>query len=102
MSKKLHAFLSKYEIVPKNEFTHTCLKYKKAYYVAVSIQDEFMEIYKKAYDSDDLSITEKHRDQSPILIDFDFRQNTADKLYNLDHIKQVLKIFLEFLSSIKK
>ena len=67
MSKKVYDFLSKYEIIPKSEFTHTCLKIKKAYYLPVNVQDEFMEIYKKAYGSD-LSITEKHRDQSPILI----------------------------------
>ena len=89
-------YLEKFEVVKGSEFTHTCLKNYKSYYLQIDDQDEFMEIYKKAYGKN-MSITEKHRPQSPILIDLDFRQAEYEKLYTQQHILDILKILIEFL-----
>jgi hypothetical protein len=84
----LERLLNEYEVAPKSEYTHTCLKNKKSYYIGGDQQDIFYELYKRAYGTN-LSLTEKHRPQSPIIIDFDFRQETNERQYTTEHLIQI-------------
>lgn len=94
---ELQVFLQQYEVYKGSDFSHTCLKNHKSYLITVAHHDEFYEKYKKTYGNSNLALTEKHREQCPILIDFDFRQTTNDRLYTKDHIIAILQILLEFL-----
>lgn len=88
-------FLSQYKVISGSPFTHTSLK-GGSYYVPTTDMDTFMEIYKVALvNGDDIYLTEKHRETSPILIDLDFRHESPDRLYTDVHI-------IEFLTALKK
>lgn len=88
-------FLNQYKVASGSPFTHTSLK-GGSYYVPTTDMDTFMEIYKVALvNGEDIYLTEKHRDTSPILIDLDFRHDTPDRLYTEEHI-------LKFLTTLKK
>lgn len=88
-------FLNAYKIEKGSPFTHTSLK-GGSYYIPTNEMDKFMEIYKVALvNGEDLYLTEKHRDISPILIDLDFRHDTPERLYTEEHL-------LKFLTVLKK
>ena len=89
-------FLKKYKVEKGSQFTHTSLgEPKGSYYIGGDIQEDFYELYATAMENGEvLHITEKHRDISPVLIDLDFKQQTADRLYNDDMI-------VKFLNAVK-
>jgi P4 family phage/plasmid primase-like protien len=88
-------FLNSYKVKSGSQFTHTSLK-GGSFYVPTDDVEKFMEIYKVALaNGEDLHLTEKHRDTSPILVDLDFRQSTPDRLYTYEHI-------VSFLTALKK
>jgi phage/plasmid-associated DNA primase len=69
---------------------------KGAYYIEVDDEEQFMKLYNDAREKGaDLDIVEKHRDQSHIVIDLDFRQDTQDRKYTEDMI-------IGFLSKVKE
>lgn len=91
-------FLKAFEVYNDSECTHTCLAHRKKYYINVADQDEFFQLYSAAVDKGtNLSLTEKHRDIGPILIDFDFRQNTSTRLYTQDHVQQIISLVMGWL-----
>ncbi|GAQ92771.1 hypothetical protein KFL_011300020 [Klebsormidium nitens] len=74
----------------ESEYSHTgCAgDFKGKYYIKTEHYDEFMALYNAALKKKiHLSLTEKHKDQSPIFIDFDFKQDSSDRIYTAAHIK---------------
>lgn len=69
------SFLLKYQVEKWSDYTHTSIvKPTGSFYIPSDKLDDFYELYSKAVKyEDDLYVTEKHRDISPILIDIDFR-----------------------------
>jgi P4 family phage/plasmid primase-like protien len=92
----MQAFLNEYEVVKGSDFTHTSLSDYKSYYIGGSKLDEFFDLY-TSYKSPS-SITEKHREIAPILIDFDFRQNTIERLYTKNQIIDISRVLMETVS----
>jgi hypothetical protein len=74
------------------EYTHTgCAgDFKGTYYVQQEHFETFLDLYSAALKKKiHLSLTEKHRDTLPIFIDFDFKQESAKRIYTADHIKAI-------------
>lgn len=88
----IQTFLKKYRVEKDSEFTHTGLgKFAGKYYIGGDNQDDFYSHYSKALENgEELNITEKHRDISPVLIDLDFKQTVANRLYTDDMIMKFL------------
>ena len=86
-------FLSSHKVQKGSEFTHTSMgKSAGAYYIPGDKQDDFYTLYSTALEKgEELHITEKHRDISPVVIDLDFRQQVQDRLYTDDMITAFLK-----------
>ncbi|GAQ92384.1 hypothetical protein KFL_010010020 [Klebsormidium nitens] len=67
----------------------TCEK-EGTYYVNEEQSESFMDLYNAALTKKiHLTLTEKHRATSPIFIDFDFKQESAKRVYTTDHIKAI-------------
>lgn len=77
-------FLNPYKVEKGSAFTHTSLgKACASYYLPADVEEDFLTVYATAVENgEDLHITEKHRDVSPLLVDLDFRQVSNDRLYN--------------------
>lgn len=102
MDQNVFTFLQNRQIAKGSEHTHTSfIKPTGAFYLPVSIQDEFMEVYKRSYkNGEELYVTEKHRDQAPVLIDLDFRYDKQDpikRLHTYDDIKIIIHTYLTVL-----
>ena len=95
----LSSFLSKFKTIKGSSYTHTSIgNPKSAYYIPAIHEDTFHDLYSKVIEEGcDIYLTEKHRDKSPILIDFDFKfkRNDLSRNYNLDHIKLLIRIYIE-------
>lgn len=99
------AFLQKHQIAKGNEHTHTSfIKPTGAFYIPVNEQDEFYNLYRACMKKgDELYITEKHRDHSPILIDLDFRYEKTDSPPQRYHTENDIKIIVNtYLKIIEK
>ena len=94
----LNKFLDEYHVIKNSDFTHTSMKPPGSYYVPGEKLNDFYGLYDKALSASDYSISEKHRDISPILIDLDFRQDDIKRLYNKSHIIDICREFMIFLS----
>lgn len=102
MDLNVFTFLQKYQIAKGSEHTHTSfIKPTGAFYLPISIQDEFMEVYKRSFKKgEELYVTEKHRDQSPVLIDLDFRYEKQDPIkrhHTYEDIKIIIQTYLTVL-----
>ena len=96
-SKSLSSFLEGRKVEKGCEFTHTSLS-GGSYYVYGEDMDEFYELYIEALkQGKTLNMSEKHRCISPIVIDFDFRQDNDKRRYTREHIDTILKIFLKVI-----
>lgn len=87
-SLNIEQFLKGFKVNRDELFTHTSWgNMKGKYYVPPTATERFLEIYKFNVENGlDMCITEKHRDVSPVLIDLDFRQETAERLYTQDDV----------------
>jgi len=97
-SIKLKLFLNEYEVVGKNkEFTHTSMSDPKGKYNIPEDQYfTFLDLYTRALaDGEKLYLTEKHKQQGPIIIDFDFVQDKtdADRHYTEKTIKKCVILY---------
>lgn len=102
MDLNVFTFLQNHQIAKGGEHTHTSfIKPTGAFYLPVSIQDEFMEVYKKSFKKgEELYVTEKHRDQAPVLIDLDFRyekQEPIKRHHTYEDIKIIIQTYLTVL-----
>lgn len=104
MEENVFSFLQKYQIVKGSEHTHTSfIKPTGAFYIQVSIQDQFFEVYKRCMKAGEmLYVTEKHRDISPVLIDLDFRyektSGTPTRSHTIEDIYTIVDAYIESLS----
>lgn len=104
MAAPLKNFLNNYRLTSGagSAYTHTGNQGELlgSYYISEEGREEFMKLYKDAMESGaKMGLTEKQRDCSPIFIDFDFKQSSADRLYEKKHIHAV---FLNLLGELKK
>jgi hypothetical protein len=84
--------LNAHKVEKGSVFTHTALK-GGSYYIPSDAEDEFFKLYAEAVENgEDLSITEKHRDISPLLVDLDFRHDTEERIYTDAHIVNFLQL----------
>jgi len=110
--KNLDDFLSKHKIQKKDETrspTHTRIGDKSleifpgSYFIDESETDIFYELYYKKVFQDKRPefLTEKQSNNGPILVDFDFKFsiNVDSRLYTLDHIMDILNLYLDTLKS---
>jgi len=97
MTAQLKSFLSPRKVISGSPYTHAGMGLNKgAYYIEGNDEEQFMKLYNDAREKGaDLDIVEKHRDQSPIVIDLDFRQDIQDRKYTEDMI-------IGFLSKVKE
>jgi hypothetical protein len=86
-------FLTKHKVEKGSEFTHIGLGkgFGGPYYLNQEDADTLHAMYIQSLNNGDLlHLTEKHRDgKSPIFIDFDFKQLSADRLYDSDQVREV-------------
>lgn len=97
MTTQLKSFLSTRKVACGSEFTHAALGLNKgSYYIPSDDEEEFLALYYDAMENGaDLDIVERHRDQSPILIDLDFRQDTEARRYTDEMIVGFLSVLKE-------
>jgi hypothetical protein len=92
-TQNLINFLAKHKVEKGSEFTHTGLGkgFGGPYYVNQEDADTLHDLYIKSLKNGDiLRLTKKHRDgKSPILINFDLKQLSADRLYDSEQVRQV-------------
>lgn len=93
-------YLQRYKVEKKSEFTHTSIiKPSGAFYIPTEEMDLFYSQYERAMTAgEDLYMTEKHRDTSPILIDLDFRFNKNDditRVYTSENIKTIILLYIK-------
>jgi hypothetical protein len=85
--------------VKESTFTHTSITEPTgSFYLKYDDMLTFCNLYKDAMKNGcDLFLTEKHRDISPVLIDFDFRfeKDVIDRQYTLGAIEEVIKAYIE-------
>ena len=97
----LNDFLNDVKSVKNSSFTHTSITSPAgSYYIQTDDMDTFMKLYTNAYKTGNaLYFTEKHRDISPVLLDFDFRFKLHDneRKYTEEHIKSIITIYIKEL-----
>ena len=100
----LNSFLTKYKCLKGEDITHTSMGYPTgSYYIPYDNNEQFFKLYYQQFKKGDkLSITEKHKEFGPIVIDLDFRYNKGDleirRVYNIEHLKEFLITYLKYLS----
>lgn len=99
----LCTFLLKFQVEKWSEYTHTSiLKPTGSFYIPSDKIDDFYELYSKAVThDDDLYVTEKHRDISPILIDIDFRfekdEDVPLRKYSHAEVFELVKLYANII-----
>ena len=101
--QKLVNFLNKSKSIKDSTFTHTSITEPAgSFYIQTKDLDNFHELYKNAMRQGcSLYLTEKHKDISPVLIDFDFRfMNTEDltRRYDDQIIEKVVELYIKKMS----
>jgi hypothetical protein len=93
---KFNEFI-KYNEVGKSKFTHTSHAGGK-YYLEYPEIDEFYRLYVDELDKGrKMHFIEYHRDQSHVIVDFDFKQETHSRIYTHDMIEKCCNIILDTL-----
>jgi len=99
IKRRLTQFLGNMKSIKDTSFTHTSITSPAgSYYIQAEDMERFYKLYSDAFSSGcELYLTEKHREISPILIDFDFRFPVTDteRKYTLEHITKVIKRYVE-------
>lgn len=96
------SFLLPFQVEKGSEFTHTSIvKPTGSFYIPAEKIDEFTRLYERAVEfGEDLYLTEKHRDISPVLIDFDFRFEKTERVerhFGDDLIKSAVSAYAEVI-----
>ena len=101
--RKIVDFLNIMKSIKASTFTHTSITEPAgSYYLRYDDMVKFNDLYKIGMKNGcDLYLTEKHRDISPILIDFDlrFEKDVVDRQYSIDLMKTIVK---EYINEIDK
>jgi phage/plasmid-associated DNA primase len=94
MEKTLAELLQKYSVGPNSEFTHTSLSGGK-YYIPMEKVELFYNLYSNEICKGNiLSLTEKHRQYCPILIDLDFRFKINKRIITKNIIEEFITIYM--------
>lgn len=92
-------YLNTFKVEKGSEHTHTSIvKPSGAFYIPAEEEEIFYRLYKSAMlCNDDLHLTEKHRDVSPVIIDLDFRFAISDdnikRKINAKHILDIVTVY---------
>lgn len=97
------SYLLQFQVEKGSEYTHTSIvKPTGSFYIPSEKLDEFYRLYRSAvHHGDDLYVTEKHRDISPVLVDFDFRFEKTDKLarkYTTEDVDRIIKVYSKYIN----
>lgn len=96
--RKLVDFLNIMKSIKDSTFTHTSITEPAgSYYLRYDDTVKFTELYKACMvNGCDLYLTEKHRDISPVLIDFDlrFEKTMEDRQYTIDMLKNIVTAYI--------
>eukprot|EP00798_Chlamydomonas_sp_ICE-L_P019638 gene19638-26324_t len=94
----------KYKVEKGCTFTHTSLaKQKGSFFIAQEDEMAFFDIYRNALQTGEpLHFTERHRELSLVLLDFDFRFDAAPdteplRAYTIEHIEALMQIYCEVM-----
>jgi P4 family phage/plasmid primase-like protien len=102
LKRKFIDYLNVMKSVKASSFTHTSITLPAgSFYLDYNDLKTFNMIYKEAMKNEcELFMTEKHRDISPVLLDFDFRfgSQISDRKYTMDMLKRVLSIYVDNIS----
>lgn len=102
--RKFVEFLNVMKSVKGSTFTHTSITEPAgSYYIRHDDMERFHELYKNAMTDDScLFMTEKHRDISPVLIDFDlrFKTDVVDRQYTVDMMMDVIRTYIQEITKI--
>ena len=85
------------ERVVQNGHTHTSMcNPKGSYYIEEHDLDTFYEYYEKALFDNELHITERHCEISPIIIDLDFKYEleTFERKHKVNHIEKIVNLYV--------
>ena len=97
--RRLVEFLCNMKSIKDASFTHTSITSPAgSYYIQAEDMETFYKLYTDAHvNGCELFMTEKHREISPILIDFDFRfsKTMTNRKYSIRHIENVIKRYVE-------
>ena len=77
--------------------THTSMcNPKGSYYIEDHDLDTFYELYEKALFDNELHITEKHCEISPMIIDLDFKYEleTFERKHKMNHIEKIVNLYV--------
>lgn len=94
------SFLLRFQVEKGSEFTHTSIvKPAGSFYIPSEKLDEFYLKYALAVKhNDDLYVTERHRDISPLLVDLDFRFTKTEKLerkFTNEDINAIVQLYID-------
>ncbi len=104
-SSGLVEYLKNFKVLKGDEFTHTSLGYSAgSYYIPWEETEIFFKHYcEEQSKGNDVYLTEKHKNISPILIDLDFRYDKASsevrRIYSKKHLKDFLS---KYMTELKK
>lgn len=110
----LKYYLQKHKTIPEKTFTHTALgepplSYPGSYCIEDDQFDAFFQVYSDTVFKHSIPayLTERHKEQSPILIDLDFRHKYSEeetispiRKYDSTFIKNFLQRYLEIVDTI--
>ena len=102
-SSGLVEYLKDFKVLKGDEFTHTSLGYSAgAYYIPFEETERFLNKYCEEQEKgNDVYLTEKHKNISPVLIDLDFRYDKASsevrRIYTKKHLKDFLSHYMKQL-----
>jgi len=93
--------LDTFKVTRGQPHTHTAFGYGVTglFYVPPNATCQFTESYKSHVENgQDVCITEKHRDISPVLVDLDFKQDGPDRLYTKDEVVKFVEIYNDVIT----
>jgi P4 family phage/plasmid primase-like protien len=101
-TKRFCDYISQFRVEKGCEFTHTSLGYPKgAFYISGDELENFMVNYENAFlNKEDLYLTEKHRELSPVLIDLDFRFQPTDDVPKREYTREQIQKVVEAYASV--
>jgi len=96
------SFLLRYQVEKGSEYTHTSIvKPAGSFYIPSDKLDDFYAKYALAVKhGDDLYVTEKHRDISPIVVDLDFRfekNENLERKITKDDIIDIVRLYTKHI-----
>ena len=98
-----YRFLKRFKTIKMSNYTHTSMGNPMgSFFIPPDQQDHFFQLYKSALKSgEDLHLTERHAEISPVLIDIDLRfinDGNLNHRYTSDQIESVLKTYIKTLN----